>query len=471
MKFNICAWGSLFFVTFFAFSTSNAQVFGVEDDATVLVGEDVSSEEQYETFSPWYPEESYELMLRSSRKSPPLVTAIDYHTRNLYLINYKTDQIITVNPLVIKGWPDDVPLQHTIVSASGDRIIVTSDSTETHPAMAIELKVELLSWYQGQVSLHVKNIYELTEPDAAPLLPAVKPVNKIQNVPNWTLPDVRQIHGPTLLPRSNLVYLTDWTSAQIRILDVGAGSMASFDPLVYKGFSEQTHGVVFNKAGTIGLGTGYFYDNSYVDLYAVVKSGAVKPVKRIKLGSDKSYAAMTHYAAWLDNRFAYTATMQLDRTSLTPGDVEEIIGPSLWIIDSWTGKSKQVLGSTQDSYGNGVYRSASDMAIAGGKLFIAEEDSLDYDFGDDGYVAIYSLKNPLNPKLIKRLRPGKELPKGFSVAHTLSATPDDRHVYMASWASGFVVKINVATNNVEKVYGPDDGMVMPHGIFVSGQIR
>lgn len=427
--------------------------------------------QEYEaTFAPWYPMED-EIMLRSSWQSPPLLTAIDFHTRKLYLINYKTDQMITVDPMTIKGWPGDLSLQHTIVSASGRRIIITTDSSESEPARAIELDLLKLSWHQNRALLEVSNIHELVAADTAPAFPPVKPVNKIQNIPQWTVPGVHQIHGPSLLPKTNLVYLTDWSNNQVRVLDVGVGGTATFDPIIYPGYTEQTHGIMFNRAGTLGLGTGYYYDDPFVDLYKVAKNGKVHPVTKIMLGTKESYASFTHYVSWLDNRYAVTASMQLDKTSRTPSSVQSIIGPSIWLIDSWTKKSHQVVATTTHVDGAGIYRSASDVVVAGGKLFVAEEDTLDYDFANDGYVSIFSLREPLRPRFLTRLRPGVELPADYAVAHTMVVTPDERFVYVASWASGYIVKIDVASNKVVKTFGPESGMVMPHGIFIAGGIR
>ena len=459
--FKLAVVSSLFFV-----NTANSNTMDGAPIDTVNVD---STAEANSLFLP--SSQNMEVMIRSSRKSAPLLTAIDYHTRNIYLINYERDILVTVDPFLIKGWPGDLPLQHTVVSASGERLVFTTDSSPSEPARAIEVKVNEINWNARTAKLEVAHIYQLTEPDAAPLLPFVTAVNNVQNVAPWTLATVRQIHGPTLLPRTNLLYLTDWTSDQVRVIDMDNNKLARFDPISYDGYTEQTHGVVFNDAGTIGLGSGYFYDNSYIDLYAVNKSGKIRPKKKILLGDDISRAGFSHYVSWVDNRYAYTATMQLDKTSLTPSSVERFIGPSVWLIDAWTGKATQVLDQTFDVDGNGVFRSASDIAVAGGKLFIAEEDTLDYEFGEDGYVSIFSLLDPLNPKLIKRLKAGDGLPPAMRVAHTLSETPDERFIYTASWVSGYLVKIDVKKDKVVKVFGPDDGLVMPHGIYISGGIR
>ena len=189
------------------------------------------------------------------------------------------------------------------------------------------------------------------------------------------------------------------------------------------------------------------------------------------LGDEKRYAAFTHFVYWLDERYALTASMQFDKTSLTPPSTNNIIPPSVWLIDAVDGTATQILKRTNTVNGPGVFRSASDLAVVGGKLYIAEEDSLDNTFARDGYISIFDLSDRTKPKFIKRLRPGYELPEGFAVAHTLSPTPDNRYLLLASWVSGYVIKIDTLTDTVAKVFGPSDGLVMPHGIYAAGGNR
>jgi hypothetical protein len=76
------------------------------------------------------------------------------------------------------------------------------------------------------------------------------------------------------------------------------------------------------------------------------------------------------------------------------------------------------------------------------------------------------------PKFIKRLRPGKELPADFQLSHTLYPTLEGHYVYVESWNSGHVVKIDTSTGEVVKVASKADvGWQMPHGAFIPGTIR
>ena len=179
-------------------------------------------------------------------------------------------------------------------------------------------------------------------------------------------------------------------------------------------------------------------------------------MKKIKLGNDEAYAAFSHYAYWIDERFAVTATMQFDTTSLTPPSAE-VVPPSAWLIDAWKGTATLIVSATDHVGGEGIFRSASDLAVIGNKLYIAEEDTIDYDIGQDGYISVFDVSKRDQPEFLKRLKPGVELPDGFTVAHSLTPTPDHRFLFVASWHSGYVLKIDTETDEVVKVFGPEDG--------------
>ncbi|MFO7579045.1 MAG: hypothetical protein R6W74_02390 [Nitrosomonas halophila] len=402
----------------------------------------------------------------------PVVTAIDYHTRMVYLFNYEEDKVITLDPRNLQGWPGDIPLQHTLILPGADKLYITSDNTDDHPAYIIALNVYGIDWDNNTVSLSVESVLQTEAPGTPAELPYVEQTNPKQPIPTWVTARATQIHGPTLLPYTDYAYFTKWTSDEVRVIDLKTSDFAEADPIIIPGYTEQTHGINFNQSGTIGLGTGYFFDNNVIDVYTVNRqTGALNPVKQIMLGDEKRYAAFTHFVYWLDERYALTASMQLDKTSLTPPSTNNIIPPSVWLIDAVDGTATQILNRTNTVNGPGVFRSASDLAVVGGKLYIAEEDSLDNTFARDGYISIFDLSDRTKPKFIKRLRPGYELPEGFAVAHTLSPTPDNRYLLLASWVSGYVIKIDTLTDTVAKVFGPSDGLVMPHGIYAAGGNR
>ncbi|GJL72375.1 MAG: hypothetical protein NMNS01_15740 [Nitrosomonas sp.] len=408
-----------------------------------------------------------------SRYLRPLVTAIDYHTRMIYLFNYENEKLIIVDPASIVGWPGDIPLQHTAVLPGANRIYISSDNTQEHPAYVIPLKIEDINWRTGSASLTLDELIVMDSPDMPAELPFVETVEgSAQNVPDWLLAGSTQVHGPTLLPYSHYMYWTEFTSDRVRVVNLRRNELANVDPIVIPDYTEQSHGITFNQSGSIGLGTGYFFDNSKIDVYRPSRrTGELQEVGQIMLGTEESYAAFTHFVYWLDERYALTATMQLDKTSLTPSNTDNIIPPSVWLLDAVELTAVKIIDSTDDVNGHGILRSASDLAVVNGKLYIAEEDSIDYEFARDGYISVFDITDRYNPVFVKRYKPGEDLPEGYAVAHTISPTPDHRHLIVASWVSGHVLKIDTVTDTVVKIWGPEDGLVKPHGIYAAGLNR
>ncbi len=75
--------------------------------------------------------------------------------------------------------------------------------------------------------------------------------------------------------------------------------------------SNHLHGVYFNGSGTVGLGVGYFYDNSNLTVFRPDRqTGALELLGEIQLGTADRYAAFINYAFWLDEQFAIAGTMQ-----------------------------------------------------------------------------------------------------------------------------------------------------------------
>ena len=110
--------------------------------------------------------------------------------------------------------------------------------------------------------------------------------------------------------------------------------------------------------------------------------------------------------------------------------------------------------------------------VIGNKLYVGEEDSMDDEVNSDGYISVWDLSDRMKPRFIKRLQPGKELPKDFSMTHELYPTENGKYLYAQSWGSGHLVKIATANDEVIKAFSKQDaGWHMPHGNFVPGSLR
>ena len=408
-------------------------------------------------------------------KLQPVVTAIDYSSRMIHFMNYESDQLISVDPLNIPGWPGNVPLQHTAISADAKTAWISTDATVNDPPRIIILQIKDLDWDAGEARIRVKKEVIAGSTGEPSSLPFVEPVNDVQNVPGWIMPAMTQVHGFTFLPFSNYMYSTEYPTDKVHVLNIKNNKLK--DSFNIEGWTEQTHGIVFNKAGTIGLGTGYFFDNNLIDVYKPNRiTGELSPQGQIPLtmtgpNGENLTAAMTHLVYWIDNRYAVTATMQLDKTSATSADIDAIIPPSVWLIDSVDMTATKIIDKATSASDSGVFRSASDVAVVNNKLYIAEEDSLGYDFAQDGYISVFDISDRYNPVFLKRLMPGADLPTGYAIAHTFSPTVDNRFVIVGSWMSGYVLKIDTYDDTVAHVWGPGDGLVMPHGVFAAGGLR
>ena len=265
----------------------------------------------------------------------------------------------------------------------------------------------------------------------------------------------QQLHGPTIHPNGKFVYFTQWTDNKIRVIDVDKDELAAVDPIQYGTRTRQIHGVFFNPSGDLAMATGYFYDMNEVTLYKVdKKTGNLTIDKVIPLTiseKDKKYAAFTHFVWWLDDRYAITSSQQTGNTSLTPTGWK-VIGPSVWLIDAVEGKGKMIIGPAKSPDDPGIYKPASDVVVVGKKLYVGEEDSMDATV-DQGAVSIWDI-----PHIPSAIPPRLSSSRGSwrarsclrtsTMAHEIYASMDGRHVYAQSWASGYLVKIDGATDEV-----------------------
>lgn len=69
------------------------------------------------------------------------------------------------------------------------------------------------------------------------------------------------------------------------------------------------------------------------------------------------------------------------------------------------------------------------------------------------------------------MRPGAELPADFRNAHTTSVTHDGESVFVSSFVSDHLVRIDTGTDQVAKVWSHHDGLHMFHGEFAAGSNR
>lgn len=286
------------------------------------------------------------------------------------------------------------------------------------------------------------------------------------------VPRHQQLHGPTLLPNGRFAYTAQWTDNKVRVIEVDQDRLASVDPIQYGTLTRELHGVFPNPSGLVGLATGYYFDLNVVTLFDVDGDSGGLPLSAVvPLVVDearKRYAAFAHFAAWLDNRYAFTGTQQLGPTSLTPPGFA-VIGPTLFLVDAAKHTARLPIGPAS-AMPEGIRKPVSDVAVIGRKLYMAQEDSMDESMDGPGYLSM-DIGDLERPRLLKRLEPGRGLPDTFRLGHGLYANPDATALYLQEWKSALLIKVDVRTDTVTKIWDQSDGFIAPHGAFIAGNLR
>jgi len=416
-----------------------------------------------------------------------ILTGVNMMTKELVLVHTEQDQIVIVPLDKVDGWLPASP-QHTWITADEKTVYVSTDAIPPFNASIVVLHLGAIDWGgggghrtnldAGTADVQLRQIVPMGPAGRPSDMPNLAQTDPQQPIMPWTRPLYTQTHGPTFLPHSDFTYITHYTDDRVRGFEMRSnGTLKERVSYSKRELTRQTHGVNFNEAGDVGLGVGYDYDMSEVRVYKANRwTGKVKVTHTIQLGTDAEYGAFAHYAAWLDDRYAYVGAMQVGPTSRTLPHAR-IVGPSVWLIDTQSYTAECVIGPTDSPAAAGMYRSPSDLAIANGKLYAAEEDSwavrpdMPSTYGRDGYISVWDLSDPRKPCYIKRLRPGCELPADFRNAHTATATQDEASVFVSSFVSDHLIRIDTSTDDVAKVYSGADGLHMFHGEFAAGRNR
>lgn len=411
------------------------------------------------------------LKTQRDETSPSLLSFVDMNRYTLVLSDPTTRAKAKVNLKTLPYWPGPMP-EHTLILPDAKKVFVTYMGSATEPVGIAVIKINSVNWTTGTADVQVVKNLEVDRAGTRSTYPAVTQTSPEQYInkkvdDDWSRPGFAQLHGPTLLPHSRFAYFTMWTDDRVVAVDIQADKL--LDPQRFGNASNHLHGVYFNDAGTLGLGVGYFYDESNITVFRPnLQTGELKVLGEIQLGTADRYAPFIHNAFWLDERYAIAGTMQFGPTSLTPPKAS-IIGPSIWLVDTRTMKASKIIGTAKNVDDPGVLRSASWITVANNRLFVAEEDSLVASYADDGFVAVFNFSDREHPKFIKRLRPGRELPKDFNVAHSISTSLDEQTIVVESYTSGYVLTIDTGTLTVAEVASPKEGFKMPHGAWIAGR--
>jgi hypothetical protein len=403
----------------------------------------------------------------------PLMINTDMGRPVVYLINTENDCLITVDLSRDAKFPGGLPL-HTLLTPDGTHAYLTMMGSKQDPLRILVLHLAAVDWATGTAQITITKVLDVEGADVAPAMLTAAQVDPRQPVVSslW-VPGHQQLHGPTLLPGGQFAYATQWTDNKVRVIEVAQDRLAAVDPIQYGTLTRQMHGVFPNPSGHLALGTGYYFDLNAVTLFEVnATSGGLRLAAVVPLVIDekrKQYAAFSHFVAWVDDRYAVTGTQQLGPTSLTPTGFT-VVGPTVFVIDAVSKTARLLIGPATAS-AEGIRKPASDIAVIGHKLYVAEEDSMDEAIDGPGYLSVWDISDWKSPVFIKRLEPGHGLPGGFRLGHGLYRTPDGASLYIQDWKSAYLLKLNVATDTVTKIWDKADGFIAPHGAFIAGNLR
>ncbi len=406
-----------------------------------------------------------------------VLSGVNMMSKELVLVHAEEDKLVRVPLAGIAGWKPASP-QHTWITADEKTVYVANDAIPPFNASIAVLRLRSVDWDAGTADVRLRQILPLDVAGTPSDMPNLGQVDPRQPIMPWTRPLYTQTHGPTFLPHSAFTYVTHYTDDRVRGFEIQQDGTLE-EKVLYsdRPLTRQTHGVNFNAAGTVGLGVGYDYDLGEVRVYrANRQTGKLKVSGTIQLGTEQRYGAFAHYAVWLDDRYAYIGAMQAGPTSRTPQGAA-VVGPSVWLVDTRKNVATCVIGRTDTVNGAGIYRPPSDVAVAKGKLYVAEEDSWTVNphghvpYGKDGFISVWDVSDRAKPRFLQRLRPGHELPADFRNAHTAVAMADEESVFVSSFASDHLIRIDTNTDKVAKVYSAEDGLSMFHGEFAAGRNR
>lgn len=402
----------------------------------------------------------------------PLMIGTDMGRPVLYLVDLASDRLLTLDLTQDPQWPGGTPL-HTLLTPDGTKAYLSIIGTDEVPLMILALRIGEIDWDGGSADVRIAKVIHVQEPGVPPSMRVPTETDPSQPVTDLWRPGNHQLHGPTVQPNGKFVYFAQWTDNKIRVIDVEKDDLAAVDPVQHGMRTLQNHGVFINPSGTKAIGTGYYFDLDFVTVYDVDgESGDLRPREVVWLTVDereKSYAAMTHFVDWLDDRWAITGSQQTGPTSLTPGGFE-VVGPSVWLVDAVEGTGHMIIGPTDTPEGAGIYKAASDIMVVGDRLYVAEEDSMDESV-DGSFISVWDLADRRDPKFLGRLSPGNGLPEKWHLSHEFYHAPGGRYLYVQDWHGAHLIKIDPSTDTVVRVWSKEDGFVMPHGNFIQGNLR
>ncbi len=80
----------------------------------------------------------------------------------LYLIDPKSDRIITVDLSKNPKYPNGSMPLHTMITPSGDKAFLSTMSSDTAPATILALKIVNIDWNAGNADVSITNVINIS---------------------------------------------------------------------------------------------------------------------------------------------------------------------------------------------------------------------------------------------------------------------------------------------------------------------
>ena len=374
--------------------------------------------------------------------------------RALFLVNPDTEEVWNFPLSDIPGGPIFGQGMHTAIAPDKKSFYVTMGGNESLPLRLVTFD---LDWDKGQPSLSVAAEEELV------------PANT-ETVFGWGSDEpskIQEAHGLNIDPSQKYLMWSNLNSHSVEVFNLANKQLGKpiKDDTVYT-----PHGLFANPSSTLAVTPNYAYGNQTATIWDL-KDGEPSFRKTVKMSDSGIEGAWPHMAEWID-----------DDRFLLPSGHETIDNPAdnyeagLWLCDVSEDNCRNLIGETNLKHPqDGVIKGVSDLVWKktddGIRVYVGEGNFLQKDAGGNpvkGYISVWDFDpNSDEPaQFVKRFSPGfNGLPVAYRDTHGMCRQGD--RAYTMSFASNYLIELDLDSDTISNVYDRDDGLILPHGVSCS----
>lgn len=364
----------------------------------------------------------------------------------LFIVNPETGSL-EIHPFsTMRGGPVVGQGMHTALSSDRETVYCTIGGNKD---LDLRLVTIDLHWQKGHAHPEVMA--------ARSLVPAGTRGNESNGAScHPGEPGIRQEgHGSRITEDGRFLLFSEMQNDRIRVFDIAQNAFVG-EPQAHPSLYAP-HGLYPNPSGTFAAAPQYWFDHHTVGIWKLDSlSGTPSFAFTIHMADSANTGAYQHTVRWLDDqRFYVTVTQEAEQ-----GDGTSQQG--VWMGDLTFRAGQLVLG--RDDILEGV----SDCGIAGNKLYVAEGNVAQFLAGEPtpGHLSIWDISDPASPEFIRRFSAGDGFPDDFANAHSIGVPIDGSSVFVESFSSHYLIQVDPAADTVVRVFGKEDGLDTPHGIYV-----